>query len=402
MIKTNDAVDILYKYDGTPSSSPRIDKYPALKDQFWMETYNHDLNRLGRGDCGGPWRMFSNKVNRSLVSVPLWKTSDVGNWAGGLFTNGSPGDLLSTPSLATRNATFASHEEEARGKAPTAIARVNPSTPMVDLGTAVGETITGGLPSIVGRSLWKERTQLARGAGSEYLNYQFGWVPLVNDIRDFAKTVIDSNTIISQYENGSGQRQHRRYTFPDTSSAVTYTPPRSSGVWPGDTRTWRTGTSYEKSISDYSEDELWFSGCFRYYLPKSGLGRYTHLARKLYGASLTPSTLWNMAPWSWAADWFGNVGDVMTNISYLGSDASVMEYGYMMRRSVKTRTIASHYTGTNHVNNPFRNRTAWFNSTQVIEYKSRYPGSPYSFSVDPAPLTTKQIAILAALGLSRS
>lgn len=330
------------------------------------------------------------------IDVPLYGSGL--NWRGGEafpYLLQSYGPLSDTQ----MQLQFTALENQSREKSAAAIAMTNPSVPTVDLGSSIGEILTGGLPSLAGRTLWKERSNLARGAGSEYLNYQFGWAPLVRDIRDTATVVRDLDDLIAKYEAGSGKDQHRQVAFP---SDDTFTFEEYSGlsnvVGGGGTSTWYNGGG--STISTTVQDRIWFSACFRYYLPKSGFARHRAIADKFFGADLTPQTLWNLTPWSWALDWEGNIGDIMTNLAYLGKDASVMKYGYMMHERIKTvdiQTLAYPRPGTP-VSGPPRRTSALI----VESFKTRIKASPYSFSVNPEPLTGKQAAIVAALGLSRT
>jgi hypothetical protein len=126
------------------------------------------------------------------------------------------------------------------------------------------------------------------------------------------------------------------------------------------------------------------------------LARDVILARKLLGISLTPDVLWNLAPWSWATDWFGNTGDVISNWTAWAIDNQVLLYGYMMEHIVHTYT----YT--------FVGKTGFYQSdarpvsvTLRSESKIRIQASPYGFGLSFDDLSLRQKAIVAALGLTR-
>jgi hypothetical protein len=121
-------------------------------------------------------------------------------------------------------------------------------------------------------------------------------------------------------------------------------------------------------------------------------------ANKLFGTRLTPATLWELTPWSWAADWFGNIGDIIHNASALGDDGLVIRYGYIMDsyESIVTYTQEGPI-GINH--GPVINSLSL---TRIHTLKRRYRATPYGFGLIPADFTTRQKAIVAALGISRS
>ena len=152
--------------------------------------------------------------------------------------------------------------------------------------------------------------------------------------------------------------------------------------------------SYVGSQTEETLVQSWFSGAFRYHVPVDGdlLDKYAVFksnASKLLGLRLTPDVVWNVQPWTWAADWFANTGDVLTNISNLGTDGLVMQYGYQMlhRRSESTTYFTrSGKSGT---------------YTSVLEQKRRIPASPYGFGLTFDGMTARQKAICAAIGITR-
>jgi len=382
-----------FRYQGS-GTSPSIQNFFVTDDRFYMDSTDHSgyERLLGRMDIGSSWRKYASTFNVEK-SVHFLPYSFRGLWYGGRFIPYLARGGANSPSDTNLLSEFSLMESKSRSMAPTAIAKSNPSVPMVDLGTAIGEVITGGVPSLIGRSAWQERTKPLKGAGSEYLNYQFGWKPLISDIRDTALVVSKLDKHISDYQSESGKNLHRGFGFPPEETSTTTVNSDVNQVFPSDTTTWQNGG--RTVITRSTTRKLWFKGCFRYYVPDYGFKRHAVLGNKFFGARITPSTLWNLAPWSWALDWQANIGDVMSNLSYLGFDASVMLYGYFMHEyEVRTRweTSVTDTWGKTHV----------MIATATESYKDRIRASPYSFSANPAPLTGKQQAIVAALILSRT
>jgi hypothetical protein len=342
-----------------------------------MDTVNHGLfmdNPLGDG--GGPW----------------YHVKETRDTEGGFATWSSGRGVCKPTWIPTVSGdqpiTLTSSQLNSAGT--TAIARTEPTDPSFAMSTFVGE-LREGLPGVVGSRLWKEQAAVARGAGSEYLNYEFGWKPLVSDVKKFANAVSNSHDIISGYRAGSGKKIRRRMVFPPGGSSRSFSGqvgslPSSAGSFTG------SGT-----IS--LENKTWFSGCFTYHVPMSDpqtadLKRYYSYARKLLGVEITPEVLWNLAPWSWAADWFGTAGDVFHNISALGRDGLVLRYGYVMAQSKLVTSFAGRNTGVN----PKVSGTSTY--TKIVQ--QRQPATPYGFGVDLKSLSASQTAVLVALGLSRS
>jgi hypothetical protein len=271
----------------------------------------------------------------------------------------------------------------------TAIARTEPTSPVFDLATNIGEIRADGIPNLPGHTAM-ETTRLTKKAGGEYLNVEFGWLPLVRAVRDFAATVDKSDKIIREFTQRANKPIRRSYEWPseEANSAVacthTMTPP--AGFFNGggqSQRTWK---------------RTWFEAEYIYYLPMGPgraeqMQRYGKYARKLLGVDLSPEVLWNLAPWSWAADWFANTGDILHNVSAITNGGLVIRWAYVMCHS--GRSVLRHGTAGS--------GGAKYPQTRVMvtESKSRRAASPFGFGVSFDSLSNQQLAIVAALGLSR-
>jgi hypothetical protein len=278
------------------------------------------------------------------------------------------------------------------------IAGVAPTSPLNGLMVTLGELRSEGIPSLVGAQTWKDRTLNARNAGSEYLNVQFGWLPLVNEIRGLARTVIDSDEIRQRYEAESGKAIKRAIALPvelssettvDSSGNQKYPfPPIKTGYWA------ETGALTTTHIR---KSEQWFEATFTYHLPPVGtLARDLAIANKLYGTRLTPEVVWNLTPWSWAVDWFSNTGNVIANVGLFANDGLVMSRGYMMSRQTDTYIYSHDGAVTTLGSQPIS-----VSQSLTTTVKQRRKATPFGFGVDLSGLTDRQWSILVALGLSR-
>lgn len=285
----------------------------------------------------------------------------------------------------------------------TAIANVEPTNPLSGLAVALGELKADGLPSLPGIHTWRPRTWTAKNAGSEYLNKEFGWVPLLSDIRSFSDTASNSDLLVEQYARNSGRKIKRQFSLPSSTEVLATTSGSgytafSPNLDPG----------FHNSTPQWTETETlkrirWFEGCFTYYLPTfdpngSNFRRNRLIANKLYDARVTPETVWNLAPWTWAADWLGNFGDVIHNVTAFRDTGLVMQYGYVMETTIheRQRTV-SNITFKNLPNVRHSVTTTLRNTV-----KYRRTATPYGFGLDTSSFTGKQWAILAALGMSRN
>jgi hypothetical protein len=287
----------------------------------------------------------------------------------------------------------------------TAIARCKPTNPPVDAAQAIGELYREGLPHLIGSQSWKARNGIARDASSDYLNVQFGWRPLLSEVSDFANTVTKLDTVLAQYERDSGKVVRRRYEFPIETSSNSWiendNPVLSALAWPGNLFQPSTGGASTVRVNEEIVKRRWFSGAFTYYLPsgydsRTKIGKLALLADRL-GLNLTPDTLWELSPWSWAVDWFSNTGDVISNVSDFATGGLVMHYGYIMEHTTVSRTYYQERSGFLVKGLPVPAGPL----TLVTETKVRRQANPFGFGVTWEGLSAFQASILAALGISR-
>lgn len=252
----------------------------------------------------------------------------------------------------------------------------------------------------------KNRFRDYRDIGGEYLNYQFGWKPIVSDVKKVAKAVSDSERILTQLQRDSGKTVRRRFKFPPVLSTKT-------SVGTGRPYPALNSTSYysdmTRQVIDTVEQRKWFSGAFTYHfeMSDSQMGRLRDQARNarvLLGLDLNPSVLWNLSPWSWLADWVSNAGDVLSNVSTFSHDGLVMRYGYIMETTMETRSVL--YSGGTYYNQPNGNGGNVYPLPNVSGVftrttKQRLPATPFGFGLTSDGFDPRQWAILGALGISR-
>jgi len=283
-----------------------------------------------------------------------------------------------------------------------------PGRPTASVANAAIELFREGLPSIPGRLF--RRLTTARSAGSEYLNVQFGWKPLLSDIRKMYETYRNIDKQLNQLvkDNGRGIRR-RRSLGKETSTIVTQGPrlqcyANLTGFVPplGNTN----AASYGQTDTiRHVHTERWFAGKFRYYIPDIGSDQWTKRAtRALYGLNPTPDVLWNALPWSWLADWFANVGDVVSNMSDHAAENLTAEYAYVMEHSLSQTTVSARgYSApfTDLLSQQYKNGSYECSYSDKLETKARIGASPFGFGLTFDGFSLYQSSILAALGISR-
>jgi len=329
-----------------------------------------------------------------------------------------------------------------------AIANTTPTAPAADLATFVGETATGGLPiklddlTSLGskrnadgthstvrvlNDTWKGFEKIANDVlndnpaaalkgimqqvGKGYIASSFGFLPFVNDITKLCQAVIHQNDLIRQYlRDGSPDKiVRRRYGFPQTHEIGEPTQVGTAPFWKTDLTSggqyvWvKDGNSSGPVLrQDQVFTDIWFSGAYSYFVYDSVKGSlldkmeiWERNANYVLGSRLTLEALWEMAPWSWLADYKFNVGNVISNITNFEKDNLVLRYGYLMRKTHKIRTYST--TGPDFVSGNPGTVYRRFD----VQRKERYKATPYGFGVNPADFNPRQWSILAALGMTK-
>jgi hypothetical protein len=244
-------------------------------------------------------------------------------------------------------------------------------------------------------------------AADHFLNHQFGWIPFLSDLRKFYNAFDQNDQMIDRLINENGQWIRRKRTlkeettstvlgsgngfklFPNTSFESAFNPP-----WFTSTPTWQVREDVKTVIKAV--------GKYRYYRPEFDKADPDHLSvvnrlkrqATLFGARISPSNIYKATPWSWAIDWFSNLGDQINKANDMLVDSVSAKYLYVMQQQTKTRTFTQWA--------PFHSGAVTLQFTRVIETKQRREGlSPFGFSLSMASLTPRQIAIAGALGVSR-
>ena len=384
--------------------------------QYWADGYqytlseNHsewfDENRNRLADIGG--NFYTEKLHASIPNsdVELFPVNYGDFWWRKITGTAVPGIDYSVPLSAHFPGEIALSESELNQKGATAIKRSMPTKPAADAGTAAGEAVKDGVPNLPILHSLAKRAKIAKDAGDEFLNVAFGWLPLVDDVRNTAKAVIEFDRLMKQYEAGSGKPHRRQYDFPfEESDELVY---RSDPVYAasisGKGLTGSNHDTYERGrivVRRKTSRQCWFHGSYTYYLPsgydsRSATSKNVAAAKKILGLELTPELLWNLAPWSWAIDWFSNAGDVISNVGNFANQDLVLHYGYLMSTTKTTVTIS--HEGPSGILGVGAVRPLVF----TREVKQRAKANPYGFGVSMGGLSTFQLAILSALGLSKS
>lgn len=355
------------------------------------------------GDIGGPFKTrkiyvsyMSHKDLHSATSAFTVETNHLGGYA-----IPSPSDSIVTLANVLNEGKYpdySSSDNELNAAGATAISLCNPVNPVFDASVTIAELYREGLPSVMMLKAFKDRS--LSSLGDEFLNWQFGIKPILDAVADLQKSLKTQDQVMKQLRRDSGRQVRRSFEFPTTRQVVSDTSNTGAvntsvpnAYWQGVSLTGIT----RKLVT--VEKTRWFSGAFTYHLPDTdvanGLARMALEADASFGIVPDLETLWNLIPWSWAVDWFANVGHNLNNLSNMAKYGLVMPYAYMMEHTI----VKYEYTFTP---NSGILKGGPISLTILDETKKRVKASPFGFGVSWDGFDTTQLAILAALGLSRS
>jgi hypothetical protein len=374
---------------------PPSDYHTSSASQDLITSFGHNVSNIGKHDIGGPFHCLRKEHEFALHGPVRNRTtadptnSNAFNYYGYYYAFGAAksSDFPTVP--LPSDSTLDVH-------ATRAISQVIPTNPLSGLAVTLGEFRTEGLAQIPAAEILRQRALRARNAGQEYLNVEFGWRPLVNDVLSLANSIINSDELTRQYVNESGRVLHRSYTYPWDTSTSTSTLTGQRAI-PIIKQAYSTATGTQTVVTT-TLTKRWFEGTFTYHLaPQGSLARKEQIAAKLYGTRITPEVLWNLTPWTWAADWVFNLGDVIHNVSAFAADGLVMPWAYMMEQT----SISKEYTFSGSrltINNQD------FTSRQKLTTTRKYrrKATPFGFGLNPSTFSGRQWSILVALGLARA
>jgi hypothetical protein len=235
--------------------------------------------------------------------IGAFKQWDYGGWG---FTSPPGSHMAASSSEPSDNAAFSK-----------ALALTNPNKPYVDLPVFGAElrdipglikhALEAWAKGIFSRYRTKDLRALSREAGSDYLTYQFGVSPVVRDLMK-----------MMDFLNQVERRIRMLEALLDREEGLN----RSATVWENTS----TFTPWVKPLTPFYNDsntiELvwtterrkWVSTKWKLEgnLPLSGNEDLRALANRLtFGQYASLSMIWELMPWSWLIDWFGNLGDLL-------------------------------------------------------------------------------------------
>lgn len=260
------------------------------------------------------------------------------------------------------------------------------------------------------RELWKQNLPIMPPrVASDFLNANFGWLPFIDDLVKLEDYLIFSKQYLDDISRGNNTWIKRKGTLLHTKESFNLGKAYTYGLEPSAGRLPQLLTiksvdgnlcSGVTQVKAFVETKAWAEGAFKYYRPEfdMDLPDYTGIVSSVNrhitatGMRISPHHVWKSIPWSWAIDWFSNVGDLIERADAQYFDSMVAKYLYLMH--YKHIRIVSYHT----IFWKAGDETLVFERDITVKTR-KDADSPYGFVLG-GDLSATQWSILAALGLA--
>jgi len=368
----------------------------SIVPKYGQSAYTEKNCRYGLGGCygypdfngrnvGQAWYLESTEINRAVVPVgKIWRGGALGQYYVGSVICDVPGSGLWT----------GTHLPDSYGA--SAYSKMKPAQPNFQALNAIYEL--KDLPGML-------RQRMVQGNLKNMSNYwlalQFGWKPLLADIRNMVQTQMNGQKRLQQLLRDNGRPVRRHLNVLDvTSNAAESVVQSYSTVQPVFvTQYYDMAPVYRER--HYDRERVWASARFRYWLPPGpqDVEWKANMMHRIFGLQFpSPSVIYNAIPWSWLVDWFSNVGDVLENIDSGVADRLAADYFYIMRRKDYVR---EQFSQTVFHRESGEKVPVSGTSTVTTSVRTRGVGDPFGFATNANTLSGMQLSILGALGMSR-
>ncbi len=285
------------------------------------------------------------------------------------------------------------------------------------IGTTLIELIRGDVPSLLKNfhSMMGGYKTVRNYAGSEFLNIQFGWTPLIQEYANLIQTGMALERVV-YYESFRRKRQWdgpsmRQETTPTIVLGSANTPYLSSSL----TKSGETpGGSSGYAVSYTSQRELVAVEDYHYSSKYTGLAKAGRRANsfsdqamdvaKRMGVVDDPEMLWDLTPYSWLVDWFTTMGESIHNAQTYSPSVGKYSVDYAFMTTKHTVSVDGRLL--RRIGSPLASERSHVvtsgSSIQNSVAKWRTRATPFGFGTQLGSLSGSQFAILVALGLAKT
>lgn len=387
-------------------------------------TLNHKRDRDGKYRSGGPWLMWKEENRTMLSSHSIAIRPNFFKWYSGRFRIRSHNAPYYTPSAWDSVNSLNAGSTALLSRGAEAWNRLRPDNPDFSLATSLYETrdffptvqsilrgIVRRVAGVSARRRREGRSTLSK-AGQWHLAIQFGYLPILRDIRNGVQAHRASSKRLDQLIRDNGKPVRRRTRLRDTSVAKTHT--AFTNGYNGGTNVYLTPSSVTQShwfgtgmgsiTVVKNSSETWAEGRFRYILPprprdpEGSRGWNRRMYRYIMGGRITPSNLYQAMPWSWLVDYFTDLGHFIKATSSGVADRLIADYAYLMQTQ---QWVLTTYATMGIYEQGGIQKTVTAGGQNIRTVKRRVTASPFGWGISQGDLSPMQLSILGALGLSR-
>lgn len=381
---------------------------------------NHNRDKDGKFSSGGPWIQWQTQVFRrpgSPIKVyrPSWSLA----YDGRLFPPTHVQNPLPRSGWNTTGGLQTAYDQlGSRGAEAWNLLR--PDKPDFSLASSLYELreaprmfkdavlgVRNACYEYAGRKVKSTKRSSMSKAAEWHLAAQFGWLPLLGDIRKFIQAQQKGQNSLARLIRNANRPTRRRGRLRNSSDGTeavvtfNYGTTSNTSLTPGFV-TQCYWFPAEKSTRHGYKIETWAEGRFRYLLPPGpqDVVWKRRMLRRLLGGRITPSSLYAIMPWSWLIDYFTNLGSFVEAVSPGVADRLVADYAYLMQRETWYSYTFARQGYKGDVGGKTRvNADGSLETRHTIQL--RVVASPFGFGFKQGDLSAHQIGILGALGLSR-
>jgi hypothetical protein len=279
--------------------------------------------------------------------------------------------------------------------------RAKPDKPLMN-GFAAAFEAMRDTPQLLRSGFINPKKPLAT-IGNYWLAEQFGWKPLLQDVRNFVVNHFKAKDLLDQLIRDNGKPVRRRVAIAPVMNdfgVSTFTGYRY--IEQG----FVTQAYASEPVGKFHWTQgydCWLSGTFRYWLPEGPQDwRWrANMLATIFGLYPSPAQVYKLIPWSWLTDWFTSAGAVVDNMFGSIAERSAADFCYTMCKAWYQRdaSVEAQFWGSNSFDSdPITVRAS---STMRTETKVRMKSTPFGFGMKVGDLTPMQLSILGALGSSR-
>lgn len=186
----------------------------------------------------------------------------------------------------------------------------NPSQPRIDLPAFAGQLWEiPKLLRVAGYDLLRKKNRPLPAFGSTWLNFQFGWGPLISDLISIIDFQAEAERRIKQLTQLATKGKIVRAMKLDerqTEVVTRHTLHTAHQAWVDADEL----VQYRSRMWGYS---TWYTDFDSPLLNRSSDNIRRLAYRAIYGLHVHPASAWEVIPWSWLVDWFSNIGSLINS-----------------------------------------------------------------------------------------